>query len=79
MVIFRFKAFSPERDIKVIPSPVRLSSATRKEINEVDLNGRAGVKSKKHCTIDCIFSNRPWEQCGKGRDQRGSMNMIFRP
>ena len=25
------------------------------------------MKNKKHCTIDCIFSDKEWENWGRGR------------
>ncbi|CAI2363200.1 unnamed protein product [Moneuplotes crassus] len=47
---------------QIIPSPKGIQgSLSTPALN--DLNDRAGIKPKKHCTINCIFSPYGCEQC----------------
>ena len=59
----------PTRTDKAIPSPVKLSErSTPSKLTFEEISDRAGIKSKKHCTIDCVFSPTGCEECRKGRE-----------
>lgn len=58
------------KDNKIIPSPVRVEHQV--PMTQQEFNDRAGVKSKKDCTIDCVFSSKGCEQCSYSKAIRAS-------
>lgn len=63
--------------VKIIPSPVKVVEPTIVEkLNFSDLNDRAGVKSQKDCTIDCVFSPQGCEKCRDARNLR-NQNILY--
>ena len=40
------------------PSPIKFEAVNARKSDEPSFKGRAGVINKKHCTINCIFSNK---------------------
>lgn len=54
---------------KIIPSPIRMNDdLTPNKLSFETYGDRAGVKSKKDCTIDCVFSSRGCEKCNYSKD-----------
>ena len=52
--------FNSSQPVK--PIPMRESTHPA-QVGENSFGNRAGMKNKKHCTIDCVFSDKGCEQC----------------